>query len=109
MTVNLAKPVNHRITKVMVRCSNCIVPAYEELDDQKSYNVTTMDYLATSGGNGYGFINEEKLTSSYGPTDKDVFLESLAHYNPILQGVEERMIFGHELLRNCSVDRDDTW
>ena len=94
MTVDLAKPVNHRITKVMVRCSNCTVPAYEELDDQKSYNVTTLEYLASKGGDGYGFINEEKLSFSYGPLDADVFLESLNHYNPIMQGVEERIIFG---------------
>lgn len=49
---NLNNPVNQRILKVNVRCADCKVPSYEELNINKVYRILTTHYVA---GGGYGF------------------------------------------------------
>ena len=58
MEIDTSKPDEERITSLKVRCSDCVRIVYEDLDDYKTYNVTTIEYLA-AGGNGFDFLPGE--------------------------------------------------
>lgn len=49
---NLTSPVGHRVESVQVRCAECNVPHYNDLDDKKIYGVVTIMFMY-DGGDGY--------------------------------------------------------
>jgi hypothetical protein len=55
VTFDLTQPINERVKSVYVRCADCDVPQYEELVDDKWYQVALCSFLAT-GGDAYTII-----------------------------------------------------
>lgn len=49
---NLNNPVNGRVLSVKVRCADCEIPVYEDLDEDKVYRILATSYTANGG---YGF------------------------------------------------------
>lgn len=54
---NLWNPINKRVLKVRVRCTECNVPIYEDLDENKVYRILTIKYVA-NGGYGFSMFKE---------------------------------------------------
>lgn len=52
VTYNLSAQALLRIQNVEVLCTDCLVPRYELLDDEKIYKIITSSYLSF-GGDGY--------------------------------------------------------
>ena len=49
---DVTKPVGSRVTSVSVRCQNCTYPYYEDLHEDRMYNVLINNYMF-GGGDGY--------------------------------------------------------
>ncbi|XP_065365254.1 apyrase isoform X1 [Calliphora vicina] len=87
---NLNNPVNQRVLNVKVRCADCKVPSYEDLNINKVYRISTTRYVA---GGGYGF----SIFKQYGQnrreyfTDMSSILEYVNKTSPIYTGLEGRI------------------
>lgn len=54
---NLNNPVNHRVVNVKVRCADCKLPSYDNLDVDKVYRILATRYVA-NGGYGFSIFKE---------------------------------------------------
>ena len=90
MEIDTSRPDNDRITSLKVRCSNCIEITYDDLDDNKVYNVTTIGYLA-DGGDGYDFLVSETVKIVKGPLITDLLRKYLEFRSPVIQEIEGRI------------------
>lgn len=52
VTFNLTQPSGARVQSIKVRCSNCDVPRYSDLDENQTYNVIIPSFLS-EGGDGH--------------------------------------------------------
>ena len=64
MEYDVSKPVGQRVRNVKVRCSECVEPQFQGLEDQQVYGVLVNDFMV-SGGNGYTMIQEEMIDRIY--------------------------------------------
>lgn len=55
---DLTKPIGQRVVNLKARCSQCRIPIYELVDDDKVYDVVASSYLV-GGGDGYSMIPQE--------------------------------------------------
>ena len=60
MTYDLERPVNQRVVKVDVKCTECRVPIFEPLKTEHVYQILTWDYMI-NGGNDYTMIKDNML------------------------------------------------
>lgn len=54
---NLNKPVNQRVVEVKVLCSDCEIPKYEPLEENKMYDVILSNFILL-GGDGYTVVKD---------------------------------------------------
>ena len=85
MIIDLSRPKDDRVTELKVKCTQCIEPIYEELVDEKQYNVSITNYLANKGGDNYKIFLEHKLSQLDGPLDTDVFIKHLQANSPVTE------------------------
>lgn len=57
VTYDLNKPAGKRVVSALVRCAECRVPTFEEIEDEKWYGILTTTFVA-DGGDGYKIIQE---------------------------------------------------
>lgn len=62
---DLSQPPHMRLTSVSILCTECRVPRYEPLKDEKVYKLAMPSYIA-DGGDDYSMIKEEKLKHDSG-------------------------------------------
>lgn len=89
---DLSQPEGSRVVSLKVRCCDCEVPVYEELDDEKFYRIAVISFLVT-GGDGYTIISENLRNHTVGSVDINVVSEYVERYSPIYQEIEGRISF----------------
>ncbi|KAJ3627081.1 hypothetical protein MTP99_014488 [Tenebrio molitor] len=89
---NLSQPAGSRIESLKVRCNECTVPIYEDLDLDKTYRLIVPSFLKT-GGDGFNVIAENLKNVKVGRVDIDVYLDYLEAKSPIFEEVEGRIQF----------------
>lgn len=57
---DLNKPKGNRVVSVKVRCANCSVPTYEDLETEENYSVLLTDFIL-KGGDGFRMIQENSM------------------------------------------------
>lgn len=93
VTYDLSKPNGQRVKRLRVRCHECGVPQYEDVDYEKIYDVVTHTYVS-GGGDGFAILKDNKLSSdSSNILDTDVVLDYVKTYRPLLTGEELRIEF----------------
>ncbi|KAL5012112.1 hypothetical protein ScPMuIL_010663 [Solemya velum] len=93
VTYNIARPPGQRVVEAKVRCTNCHIPDYVDIDKQATYKVI-MPFFLANGGDGFSMIKEHATKESYiGDLDTEIFLEYIQSHSPLYQGVEGRITF----------------
>lgn len=92
ITFDISRPINSRVTRLKLRCQNCVIPRYEAVNYSRIYRVIMPSYLA-DGGDGYEIILANKINHIQGDKDVDVFKNYISKVSPIVQGFDERIIF----------------
>ncbi|XP_056630201.1 protein 5NUC-like isoform X2 [Diorhabda sublineata] len=88
-----SKPPMSRVVSVKVRCGNCSVPIYEDIDLSKIYGIITTDFLA-DGNDGIYVLKEKGMDKKIEDLgDVDVVEWYFKHYNPIFAEVSGRISF----------------
>ena len=88
---DLSRPKNSRVVSVQVQCASCDIPAYSELERNKTYNVLLSDFMQ-SGGDGYVMLKDLK-TQSLGITIADALVKYFQKHSPVHSGVEWRISY----------------
>ncbi|XP_046802612.1 apyrase isoform X3 [Lucilia cuprina] len=87
---NITNPVGQRVQDLKVRCQECVVPRYVNLDLEKDYKVVLMDYLA-NGKDGFNLIKENAKDFRRGPGDLDAIMKFIKIHDPVVAGIEGRI------------------
>ncbi|XP_071112388.1 snake venom 5'-nucleotidase-like [Haliotis cracherodii] len=88
---DMAMPVGQRVIEVKVRCTNCSVPHYVDLEDTEVYKIIMPSFIA-NGGDGYDVINKNKIQHHlFGDVDADVLIEYAKSFSPLTTGLEGRI------------------
>ncbi len=85
------QPIGRRLQKVRVRCGDCLIPQYEDIDLSKTYGIVITDYIA-NGGSNYTMIDPKDFSIG-SETDYEVFANYIKSYSPIYTGIEDRILF----------------
>ncbi|XP_033727572.1 snake venom 5'-nucleotidase-like [Pecten maximus] len=93
VTYDLSKAVNRRVVDVQVVCTDCPVPEYLPLDDDKMYRIIVSNFIV-NGGDGYDVIkNNAEQEHIAGDLDTDVLTEYIQERSPLYHGLEGRIKF----------------
>ncbi|XP_022196409.2 protein 5NUC [Nilaparvata lugens] len=88
---DVTKPIGQRVILLKVRCGNCTVPVYENVDDNKIYGIVVTDYLA-NGGDKYEIIKDNIISlHPLGITDHEALHIYINKKSPIYPGLEGRI------------------
>ncbi|XP_010881087.1 5'-nucleotidase isoform X1 [Esox lucius] len=87
---DMSRPPENRATSISVLCTDCRVPHYEPLDDNKEYKVVMPSYLA-EGGDGYSMIKNGKLKHDTGDMDIAVLQRYITERKKVHPAVEGRI------------------
>ncbi|XP_046574533.1 snake venom 5'-nucleotidase-like [Haliotis rubra] len=88
---DMAMPVGKRVIEVKVRCANCSVPQYGDLNDAEIYKIIMPSFIA-NGGDGYDVINNNKIKHHLlGDVDADVLIEYAKSFSPLIAGLDGRI------------------
>ncbi|XP_046575024.1 snake venom 5'-nucleotidase-like [Haliotis rubra] len=105
---DMAMPVGQRVIEVKVRCTNCSVPQYVDLNDSEIYKIIMPSFIA-NGGDGYDVINKNKIKHHLlGDVDGDVFIEYAKSFSPLTAGLDGRITLRKEPTCPCSEINDVT-
>ncbi len=88
---DLSQPNGHRLRKARVRCSDCLIPHYEDIDFSKTYAIVMNEYIV-SGGDNYTMIDPIDFRTG-DDLDYDIFSVYVKRYSPIFIGIEDRILF----------------
>ncbi|XP_018574672.1 apyrase [Anoplophora glabripennis] len=104
VVMNLTQPQGERVQSVKVRCQACMVPVYEDLDENKMYRIVVPSFI-TTGGDGYTIISDNLQNLKVGSVDIDVFVKYLSEKSPVYQEEEGRItIYGQETIVMKNLD-----
>ncbi|XP_078332927.1 snake venom 5'-nucleotidase-like isoform X1 [Crassostrea virginica] len=88
---NLQKPEGQRIVDVKVICSECEVPEFKPLENERLYDIVLSNFLL-NGGDGYTMIRDNaKQKHVVGILDTDVFAEYIKLSSPLFTGLDARI------------------
>lgn len=94
--LNFTQPEGERVQSLKVRCQNCTVPVYEDVEPEKDYKIVVESFVR-SGGNNFSVIVDNLKNVVIGPHNKQMYLEYLSRRSPIFEEEEERLvIYGYE-------------
>ncbi|XP_057652348.1 apyrase-like isoform X1 [Diorhabda carinulata] len=82
--IDTGKPAGQRVVSLKVRCQNCTVPVYNDIEMERYYKLSVNSFLA-SGGDGYSMIAENMINKHVGRHDFDIMMEYLDHRSPVFQ------------------------
>ncbi|KAL5286863.1 hypothetical protein ACFFRR_008078 [Megaselia abdita] len=103
---NMNSTVGQRVSEVLLLCSECDIPKYEKLQEEKKYKIIITDFLH-NGGDKYVF--KEKDNQHYidlSITDSDVFIDFVRDQKILYPTLDGRISFtsaGITLQSNCFV------
>ncbi|XP_062592437.1 5'-nucleotidase-like [Saccostrea cucullata] len=90
---NLNKPVNQRVVDVQAICSDCNIPKYEPLNNNKMYGVILTNFIL-SGGDGYTVLKDNaRQEHVVGNLDTDAFAAYVRDMSPLYTAMEDRIEF----------------
>lgn len=89
---DLSQPEDSRIVSLKVRCSDCEIPVYEDVDEDKYYKIAVNSFLVT-GGDGYAILSDNLQNHKVGRVDIDVVTEYVERYSPVYAEIEGRITF----------------
>lgn len=93
VTYDMSNPGGQRVVRLKVRCADCPVPRFVDLEPAKVYKVILPSFLA-NGGDGYTVIVQNTLKRYIiGDLDSDVLMEYITKFSPITTGIEDRITF----------------
>ncbi|XP_071112387.1 snake venom 5'-nucleotidase-like [Haliotis cracherodii] len=105
---DMQMPVGQRVIEVKVRCTNCSVPNYVDLEDTEVYKILMPSFLS-NGGSGYDVINDNKVRQQQiGDLDADVLIEYARRVLLLTHEAEGRIIFQEPPLCPYCVSSDVT-
>ncbi|XP_071766421.1 snake venom 5'-nucleotidase [Centroberyx gerrardi] len=87
---DMSKEPWRRLKSLSALCTNCRVPQYEPVEDEKVYKVVLPSYLA-DGGDGFSMIKEEKLKHDSGDLDISVVGNYITERKKVYPSVEGRI------------------
>ncbi|XP_053949930.1 apyrase isoform X2 [Anastrepha ludens] len=90
ITYNFTNPVGQRVVDVKVRCADCEIPVYDDLDSTKIYRIVAPDFLA-EGGDGFTMLRDYGSDWQKEMTDLDALLSYTNQITPIYTGKEKRI------------------
>ncbi|VVC26429.1 Calcineurin-like phosphoesterase domain, ApaH type,Metallo-dependent phosphatase-like,5'- [Cinara cedri] len=84
---------SYHVRKFLVRCAECTVPVYKELEMNDDYTIIVNKYLA-DGGNGFQFKHSTPEYKSFGITETEIIIEemSISKYSPIVSEISGRIV-----------------
>ncbi|XP_063078849.1 5'-nucleotidase isoform X2 [Engraulis encrasicolus] len=88
LEIDLSQPAYSRVKSISILCTDCRVPRYEPLEDDKVYKVAMPSYLV-DGGDGYTMIKDEKLKHDSGDLDISVverYIRESKRVHPAVEG-----------------------
>ncbi|XP_066156466.1 apyrase [Euwallacea fornicatus] len=88
---NVSRPLGDRVVNLKIRCQECAVPIYEDLDEVKMYNIAVPSFI-TGGGDDFTALSDNLQNLVTGQLDIDVFRQYLQHKSPIYEEEEDRII-----------------
>ena len=65
VTYDLSKEPNNRVVEALVRCTECIIPEYLPLEDDRTYRAAMPTYFA-DGNDGHDVIAEYRTNVNRG-------------------------------------------
>ncbi|XP_071505522.1 snake venom 5'-nucleotidase-like [Diadema antillarum] len=86
----LAREPGKRVYGVQVICTNCTVPQYGPLYQDRTYKIVTNSFLA-SGGDGFTMIRDHKFNHVTGNLDSAVLAEYIQRLSPVAPALEGRV------------------
>ncbi|XP_077516404.1 snake venom 5'-nucleotidase-like [Amblyomma americanum] len=87
VTYNVNMTAGCRVVSLQVLCRRCKVPLYEDVEDDKTYRIATIDYV-TRGGDGY---KKATNATSGGPADYTVLVDYIKKMSPVKAALEGRI------------------
>ncbi|VEN61872.1 unnamed protein product [Callosobruchus maculatus] len=99
---DMSRPVGDRVVSAKLRCQNCTIPIYEDLDEDRTYRIIHPSFLG-KGRDGFTEFRDYMTDVQIGPLDIDVFTDYLAHRSPVFEEIEGRTYIRR---RDLIVDRN---
>ncbi|KAF7997584.1 hypothetical protein HCN44_006155 [Aphidius gifuensis] len=91
VTYNLENPFGSRVMSAQIRCSQCRVPHFEDINQDKNYTVMTTAYFG-AGGDGYTmFYSLESMSLNI--INAEILGQFLRIHSPVYPGIESRIAF----------------
>ncbi|KAF7995280.1 hypothetical protein HCN44_004752 [Aphidius gifuensis] len=91
VTYNLENPFGSRVVSAQIRCSQCRVPHFEDIDHNKNYTAITTAYFG-AGGDGYTmFQNLESMSLNI--INAEILSQFIQIHSPVYPGIESRITF----------------
>merc|ERR1712150_318188 len=90
LVYDVTRRPGQRLVSAKIRCEECKEKTFEDLLDDKVYNVVTSNYVL-DGGDGYTMLEESKESHVIGDLDTDVIKEVLEISSPVMAEVEGRI------------------
>ena len=90
LVYNLTREVGSRLVSAEVRCDDCDGDRLEALEDDKVYNIVTLNYLL-NGGAGYTMLEENTEDRVTGGLNREVIREVMEVSSPVSARVEGRI------------------
>ncbi|XP_072037104.1 snake venom 5'-nucleotidase-like [Amphiura filiformis] len=92
VTYDISRGPNDRVVDVQVRCTECNIPEYLPLEENKLYKMVMPSFVA-DGGDGYDMIKEHGQNRYSGNLDTNVISDYIEKFSPIYSGIERRITF----------------
>lgn len=89
---DLSQPEGSRVVSIKVRCNQCEVPIYEDLDEEKFYRIAVNSFLVT-GSDLYPILSNNLQNHRVGRVDIDVATDYIEKFAPIYAEIEGRITF----------------
>ncbi|KAI4455137.1 nucleotidase-related [Holotrichia oblita] len=89
MVIDLAMPLGSRVVSLKIRCHECNVPKYYDVDLEAYYPIAVVSFLIT-GGDGFSAFSHVR-NHIEGPVDTDVYTAYIEQQSPIIAGLDERI------------------
>ena len=90
LVYNLTREVGNRLVSAEVSCDDCDGDRLEALEDDKVYNIVTLNYLL-NGGAGYTMLEENTEDRVTGGLNREVIREVMEVSSPVNARVEGRI------------------
>ncbi|XP_066247958.1 apyrase isoform X2 [Euwallacea similis] len=101
---NVSRPVGDRVVGLKIRCQECAVPIYEELDENKMYYMAVPSFVV-GGGDDFTALSDNLQNLVTGQLDIDIFKRYLKYRSPVYEEQEDRIIvLGAEEVKVTGLD-----